>query len=950
MNTSQLDGTQPDTPAPDRRYRAFISYRHSDNKEKGRQWATWLHQYLEGYRVPKPLVGTKNLRGETVDATLFPVFRDEEELPADADLSNNITRALRNSDALVVICSPRATQSRFVAEEIRYFKELGRSGHILALIIDGEPNASDDPGKRAAGIDPALECFPEPLRFGVAGEDGRIDWTHTTEPIAADVRPEGRPVQGFTSATDYATHLQKTGGTDVRLKTADYAQRLQLARTKIVAGILGVPLGVLTERDKQQAARRRRQRLLAAVAAAVLVVVTTISLMDSWKSRREAKSFETAANSGGVIMSPKTPTDCYHNATLLGERGEFDKAVGYYRMVFANGGQYLDALDSLRKLADASNGHISEERVAEIIRPSGSQFQLCLCLLEGKTNAAVVARSLLDNASSSKPPLPVLLTLKRVLSADLSLGNTYSGRTMLQDVQNLINEQGNMALAACYLNPLSASRVELTEISSNSMAVSGQSNMVQSVSAPSLASIEANNVIIPRVFFNGQEWKLGLDWNEQYPPPSMAYPPEYIVTSPDLPDLVSGTNLFAAWRGSKPKDIGEEMSLASWVSVNAEIALGKKPPEPFRLKVAFKEATGVTIVSYLRVFLPQTTLADPASLVDPDRLKWQFSPISSSAFSTKTTEEAHAERQFKIIGYLTIDNRPERFDMCILTIQDIVDNLPAPASFQKFKMFIAELPEWRGGVDVLNTGDMTRLVYKLIPVSKFSKEGEPMKPVGESEREEALQREKERIKENDVRITIPFHYCYFYRKGLHLKVETCTSNGLYFSTFFEVPPLTNNCNKSIGLLPVSPETFTDALASATSVAVPLEDTGDVELTVEQFENPFKVVAQFTPDLERGNVTLRALNASLVNKEIATSPESTLMTFYFRPENGALEYPPHAGVSSVYLIGEWKGKVGNMCRSFWRVDRAQGGAWLNSKKTINEELDWAVEHGAKTTGQ
>ena len=41
----------------------------------------------------------------------------------------------------MVLCSPRAVQSRFVADEIRHFKEIGKSSRILALMIDGEPNA-----------------------------------------------------------------------------------------------------------------------------------------------------------------------------------------------------------------------------------------------------------------------------------------------------------------------------------------------------------------------------------------------------------------------------------------------------------------------------------------------------------------------------------------------------------------------------------------------------------------------------------------------------------------------------------------------------------------------------------------------------------------------------------------------------------------------------------------
>jgi hypothetical protein len=139
------------------------------------------------------LVGKPNHRGEPVPPSLFPVFRDEEELPADADLSASIRRALENSSLLVVLCSPRSVGSRFVAEEIRYFKELGHGDRILALMIDGEPNTLDDPAKQRSGMAAELECLPEPLRFGVTRADGTVDWTARTEPIAADVRPGGRP-------------------------------------------------------------------------------------------------------------------------------------------------------------------------------------------------------------------------------------------------------------------------------------------------------------------------------------------------------------------------------------------------------------------------------------------------------------------------------------------------------------------------------------------------------------------------------------------------------------------------------------------------------------------------------------------------------------------------------------------------------------------------------------
>jgi len=54
-----------------RSFWCFISYRHADNRDLGRQWATWLHQAIETYEVPADLVGTQNERGVHV-STSFP--------------------------------------------------------------------------------------------------------------------------------------------------------------------------------------------------------------------------------------------------------------------------------------------------------------------------------------------------------------------------------------------------------------------------------------------------------------------------------------------------------------------------------------------------------------------------------------------------------------------------------------------------------------------------------------------------------------------------------------------------------------------------------------------------------------------------------------------------------------------------------------------------------------
>ena len=161
----------PDSP----KYWAFISYSHRDTK-----WAEWLHRGLESYHPPKSLVGTVTSRG-AVPRRMSPVFRDREELPSATDLGALINAALLQSNCQIVVCSPQAAKSKWVNEEILAFKRLGREDRIFCLIVGGEPNATDMPGREQE------ECFPPALRFRLA-TDGSLSELRT-EPIAADARP-----------------------------------------------------------------------------------------------------------------------------------------------------------------------------------------------------------------------------------------------------------------------------------------------------------------------------------------------------------------------------------------------------------------------------------------------------------------------------------------------------------------------------------------------------------------------------------------------------------------------------------------------------------------------------------------------------------------------------------------------------------------------------------------
>lgn len=202
------------------RYRAFLSYNHKD-----RQQARWLHRRLEGYRIPRRLVGTEGEHGP-VPARLAPIFRDREELPAAGDLSEKVRGALAVSDSLIVLCSPDAAASIWVAKEIETFRVLHPERPIFAAILDGEP----------------AQCFPAALAAQGA------------EPLAADLRPEG----------------------DGR----------RLGLLKLVAGLAGTGLDALVQRDAQRRIRRVTAVTLAALA---LMLVTTALAIFAFTARAEAE-------------------------------------------------------------------------------------------------------------------------------------------------------------------------------------------------------------------------------------------------------------------------------------------------------------------------------------------------------------------------------------------------------------------------------------------------------------------------------------------------------------------------------------------------------------------------------------------------------------------------------------------------------------------------------------
>ena len=190
----------------ERRFAAFISYSHADAKA-----AEKLQRQLERYRLPEHV----KLTPDGDSPRLGIIFRDRDDLAAAPSLSDAIRNALRETGALVVICSPDAKKSRWVSEEIALFRQLHPERPVLAALVNGQLD----------------DAFPAALTAG------------GIEPLAADLRKEG---DGW-----------------------------PLGFLKIVAGIAGVPLDSLVQRDAQRRVRRVTAITLAALTAMLAMTVMT---------------------------------------------------------------------------------------------------------------------------------------------------------------------------------------------------------------------------------------------------------------------------------------------------------------------------------------------------------------------------------------------------------------------------------------------------------------------------------------------------------------------------------------------------------------------------------------------------------------------------------------------------------------------------------------------------
>lgn len=272
-------------------YYAFISYKREDEK-----WAKWLQDKLEHYKFPTNLNGRSDL-----PKNIRPTFRDVTDLKPGL-LAEEIDAALRNSQWLIVVCSPRSAKSPWVCKEAQTFIDLGRADHIIPFVIEGNPFSEDT----------STECYPEAL----------LNLTGSKELLAANINEMGRDA----------------------------------AVIKIVARMFGLRFDTLWQRHERER-RRRRNWIIAAVALFVLAVLSVAAYI--WQQNKlitQSKAELQTAYNNLTVANAKTQQERDRanqerkSAELQKERAEL--AEDSVRVQY---GIIQQTLNNLRRTTDAKS-------------------------------------------------------------------------------------------------------------------------------------------------------------------------------------------------------------------------------------------------------------------------------------------------------------------------------------------------------------------------------------------------------------------------------------------------------------------------------------------------------------------------------------------------------------------------------------------------------------------
>jgi WD40 repeat protein len=144
---------EPQSNGRRRTYDAFISYSRTADGKLGPALQRGLQRFA------KPWYRLRALR----------VFRDDASLSANPDLWGSITQALDESEYFVLLASPAAAESPWVAKEAEYWLEHRGPDRMLVVLTEGElfwvPGKGVDRTRTSALPEPLDDAFDEEPRY-----------------------------------------------------------------------------------------------------------------------------------------------------------------------------------------------------------------------------------------------------------------------------------------------------------------------------------------------------------------------------------------------------------------------------------------------------------------------------------------------------------------------------------------------------------------------------------------------------------------------------------------------------------------------------------------------------------------------------------------------------------------------------------------------------------------
>jgi WD40 repeat protein len=337
-------------------YDAFVSYSHAADG----QLAPALQTGLQA--LGKPWYRRRALR----------VFRDKTSLSATPELWPTIERALAGSRYFVVLASPEAAASRWVDQEVGWWREHRSPSTVLIGLTGGE--LAWDEGRQA--FDPARTTALPPAAFGwFAREPLWVDLRWAREVRHVSLR-DPRFREGVADLAAPIRQLPKDEliGEDIR----QHRRALRLARSAVtslvlltVLAVVAASVAVVQRNDAREQTRLATARQVAATATAGIPQRLDLSLLlavQAYRQRRtpqtEAALFQAATASphlvrfadNGTPVTALTPLRDGTRAATGGEDGTvrvWDLTGGRHPVPIADFDQQVTAVG-----ADASGRHL----------------------------------------------------------------------------------------------------------------------------------------------------------------------------------------------------------------------------------------------------------------------------------------------------------------------------------------------------------------------------------------------------------------------------------------------------------------------------------------------------------------------------------------------------------------------------------------------------------------